>query len=110
MNQQQRGFIESVLADMRDGQQTCVLLEAPAGTGKMYCLNNLLDGVRGDGKIAEAVAMSGVVTILLSGGDSFHSQFKVPLNLNAITCSNVFSHGQLYVANSHMGVTMREPA
>ena len=79
MNQEQRAFVEDAYVDVRAGRQSGVFLEAPAGTGKIFSLNTLLAGVRGDGKIAVAVATSGIAAILLTGDRTFHSRFKAPL-------------------------------
>jgi len=89
MNAEQRGFVESALGDVRAGRQSSIFLEAPAGTGKTYCLNTLIAAVRGDGKIAVAVATSGIAAILLLGGRTFHSRFKAPLRLTPDTRFNV---------------------
>ena len=81
MNVNQRQFLDAALRAVRENEPKCFFLDAPAGTGKTYCLNTLLAGVRGDGKIAIAVATSGIASILLSGGRTFHSRFKAPLKL-----------------------------
>ena len=61
------------------GEGACVFLDAPGGTGKTYCLNAMLRGVRGAGEVAIAVAYSGIAATLLEGGRTFRSRFKVPL-------------------------------
>ena len=81
MNANQRRFLDAALSAVRQGRPGQFFLDAPAGTGKTFCLNTLLAGVRGDGKIAIAVATSGIAAILLSGGRTFHSRFKAPLKL-----------------------------
>ena len=81
MNENQRRFLDAALSAVRQDRPGQFFLDAPAGTGKTFCLNTLLAGVRGDGKIAIAVATSGIAAILLSGGRTFHSRFKAPLKL-----------------------------
>ena len=54
-------------------------LNAPGGTGKSFVLNILLDSVRSQGKIALAVASSGIAARVLHGGRTAHNMFKVPL-------------------------------
>jgi hypothetical protein len=48
----------------------------------------LLAKVRLDGSIALAVASSGIASLLLPGGRTAHSRFKIPFNLHeGSTCS-----------------------
>ena len=58
-----------------------VRFNAPAGTGKTFCANALLNAVRGMGKHAIPVASSGIAAVLLKGGRTFHSRFKAPLSM-----------------------------
>ena len=51
------------------------------GTGKTYLINLLLARIRSYSHIALAVASSGIAAILLKGGQTSHSVFKLPLNL-----------------------------
>ena len=64
-------------------------LSAPGGTGKTFVIN-LLATVRQNKCIVLAVASSGIAAILLTGGRTAHSVFKLPLNLSlaeAPTCN-----------------------
>ena len=56
-------------------------LDAPGGTGKTFLINLLLAQIRSSGKVALAVASSGIAATLLSGGRTAHSTFKLPLNV-----------------------------
>ena len=54
-------------------------------------INLLLSAVRSSGKIALATAMSGIGANLLLNGRTFHSRFKVPLQINAESSCNMSS-------------------
>jgi len=56
-----------------------IFLDAPGGTGKAFLINLLLAQIKG--KVALAVASSGIAATLLSGGRTAHSTFKLPLNV-----------------------------
>lgn len=56
-------------------------LDAPGGTGKTFLSNLLLASVRRRGKIALAMASSGIAATLLTGGRTAHSTLKLPLDL-----------------------------
>ena len=57
----------------------CFFVDAPGGTGKMFCFNMLLAYVRQSNDIALAVASSGIAALLLNLGRTFHSRFKASL-------------------------------
>ncbi|XP_067949786.1 ATP-dependent DNA helicase pif1-like [Watersipora subatra] len=57
-----------------------VFLHAPGGTGKAFITNLILVKVRGSGKIAFAVASSGIAATLLPGARTAHSALKLSLN------------------------------
>lgn len=52
------------------------------GTGKTFLWTTLLNSVRRQGKIALAVASSGIASLLLPGGRTSHSRFKIPLDIS----------------------------
>ncbi|XP_076038876.1 uncharacterized protein LOC143024047 [Oratosquilla oratoria] len=56
-----------------------VFVNAAGGTGKSFVLNLLIDTVRSQGKVALAVASSGIAATVLSGGRTAHNMFKIPL-------------------------------
>ena len=58
-------------------------LDGYGGTGKTMLQNTVLRRVRNDSKVAIAVASSGIASILLQGGCTAHSRFKIPLNATA---------------------------
>lgn len=57
-------------------------LDAPGGTGKTFINNLILAKVRSQGKLALAVASSGIASTLLTGGRTAHSTFKLPLTVS----------------------------
>ena len=63
-------------------------VDGPGGTGKTYLFNALLDAVRKNGDVALATASSGTAALLLKGGRTAHSMFKIPIKLKEnSTCS-----------------------
>lgn len=59
----------------------------PGGTGKAFLYQMLLASVRSQQNVALAVASSGVAALLLDGGTTGHSRFKVPFDLDTSTQS-----------------------
>ncbi|XP_076903521.1 uncharacterized protein LOC143558591 [Bidens hawaiensis] len=51
------------------------------GTGKTFLWKTLASSVRSKGLIVLNVASSGIASLLLTGGETAHSRFKIPINL-----------------------------
>ncbi len=64
-------------------EQSAFFLEAPGGTGKTFVVNALINGVRARGWTVIPVASSGLAALLMPGGRTAHSRFKIPLNVNS---------------------------
>ena len=60
-------------------QPKLFFIDGPGGTGKTFTYNHLLAWTRAQGKVALAVASSGLAALLLEGGTTAHYRFKVPV-------------------------------
>ena len=65
-----------------------LFIDGPGGTGKTFTYKHLLAWTRAQGKVALAVASSGLAALLLEGGTTAHYRFKVPVRQlhDASTC------------------------
>lgn len=63
-------------------QANIFFVDGPGGTGKTFVYSIMLAHVRSQGQIALAVASSGIAALLLKGGRTAHSRFKIPLDLD----------------------------
>jgi hypothetical protein len=70
-------------------------VDGPGGTGKTFLENLLLATVRAKGDIALAVASSGITSILLDGGRTAHSRFKIPLNITRDSFCSISAQSSL---------------
>ncbi|KAG5566136.1 hypothetical protein RHGRI_001911 [Rhododendron griersonianum] len=59
------------------------------GTGKTYLWKSLIAKFRAENKIVLAVASSGIAALLLPGGRTAHSHFKIPLNPDEFSCCSI---------------------
>jgi DNA transposition AAA+ family ATPase len=58
------------------------------GISKTFVWTTLLSRLRGQGKIMLVVASSGIASLVLLGGRTAHSRFKIQINLhNESTCN-----------------------
>ena len=64
-----------------------IFIDGPAGTGKTYLYRKVLHYVRSTRRIALAVAFSGIAALLLPGGRTAHSRFRLPVPLPAEGCT-----------------------
>ena len=69
------------------GLPSAFFVSGPGGTGKTHVYSLLLASVRLQGRVALAVASSGVAALLLEGGTFGHARFKIPLELDFDTPS-----------------------
>ena len=67
---------------MNDNSGKSFFLHGPGGTGKTYLYNTLCYHLHGQRKIVVCVASSGIAALLLIGGRTAHSCFKIPLKIH----------------------------
>jgi hypothetical protein len=77
----QYNVYNSVLRTIDNRNGGLIFLDAPGGTRTTFPINHLLAKVRQTAKIALDVAASGIYIALLTGEQTAHSAFKLPLNL-----------------------------
>ena len=67
----------------------CFFLDSPGGCGKTFLFNTLLAAIRARSKVAIAVASSGIAGLLLQGGTTSHSRFKIPIEVESNSHCNI---------------------
>ena len=70
-------------------------LHGPGGTGKTYVYNTLCYALHGQGKIVLCVASSGIASLLLIGGRTAHSTFKIPFEIHEGSTCSIGKNGDL---------------
>ena len=93
----QRSVFERVINAVNNSQHLSLFIDARGGTGKTYVLNAILAAVRlmDGGSVALAVGSTGIAANLLHLGRTFHSRFKVPLNVNSESVCNIDAQSTL---------------
>lgn len=82
LNIEQRQIYDRVVTSVIRETGECYFLDGPGGTGKSFLLEQILANVRSNGNVALAVASSGIAALLLTGGKTVHSRFRLPLNID----------------------------
>ena len=90
-NEDQTHVYETIIKSVEKGEAAAVFVDARGGTGKTFVLNAILAAIRtiDNGSIALAVGATGIAANLLHLGRTFHSRFKVPLNMNCESVCNI---------------------
>ena len=87
-NEDQRNAYTTILQSIADGSQSLHFVQGPAGTGKTFLYKVLCNYFRSKGKIVLCVASSGIAALLLPGGRTSDSRFKIPIVINeSSTCT-----------------------
>ncbi|XP_026434114.1 uncharacterized protein LOC113331631 [Papaver somniferum] len=92
LNSVQREIFDAVSKSIEEGNGGLFFVYGSGGTGKTYLWNTIITGLRAKSKIVLAVASSGIASLLLPGGRTAHSRFKIPITLEDNSTCDV-SHG-----------------
>ena len=88
LNTDQRQVYDEISQAVEGGRGGMFFVDGPGGTGKTFVQNLLLAKLRSEGRIALAVASTGIAATLLEGGRTAHSRFKIPINIyETCTCA-----------------------
>jgi len=76
---QQSAYVQIMAAVEHQSDEKLFFLNGPGGTGKTFVYNTLCYSLRAKHKIVLCVASSGIAALLLNGGRTAHSRFKIPI-------------------------------
>ena len=82
LTDEQRRVYENIMKAVKLNKGGVFFLYGYGGTGKTFLWKTLSTTFRCQGQIVLNVASSGIASLLLPGGRTAHSRFKIPLNLN----------------------------
>jgi hypothetical protein len=88
LNTGQRYAYNEIISAALDDTNRIFFLNGPGGTGKTFVYTTVCHRIRGEGHIVLCVASSGIAALLLPGGRTAHSTFKIPVESlhNQSTC------------------------
>jgi len=90
LNSDQKIIYHTIIKALNDEiDQKVFFVDGPEGYEKTFLFNMILAKVRLDGKIAIAVASSGIAALLLDGERTAHSRFKILLKLTETSLLNI---------------------
>ncbi|KAL6299926.1 PIF1-like helicase-domain-containing protein, partial [Sparassis latifolia] len=90
LNVEQAEAYRRILKSVEHESGHLFFLSGPGGTGKTFVYNTVCNKVRSEGWIVLCVASSGIAALLLKGGRTAHSMFKIPVrSLHAQSACNI---------------------
>ncbi|XP_010497271.1 PREDICTED: ATP-dependent DNA helicase PIF4-like, partial [Camelina sativa] len=79
LNKEQEKVYKAVLESIYNNMGKLFFLYGPGGTGKTFVYKTIISKLRSEKRIVLPVASSGIAALLLPGGRTAHSRFKIPL-------------------------------
>ena len=95
LNPEQLNAYQRIISSVETQAGQTFFLNGPGGTGKTFVYNTVCNVVRSRGWIVLCVASSGIASLLLCGGRTAHSMFKIPLSLNPESTCPIHKEGRL---------------
>ncbi|XP_061357242.1 uncharacterized protein LOC133301608, partial [Gastrolobium bilobum] len=92
---EQKDVYEKIISAVSRGTGFFFFLYGFGGTGKTFIWNTLSTSVRSNGKIVLNVASSGIASLLLPGGRTTHSRFRIPIQINEDSMCNISQNSTL---------------
>jgi len=81
LNPEQKKAYDAIMESVDKGLGKQIFVDGYGGTGKTYLWRAITTKLRSEGKIVIAVASCGIAALLLQGGRTAHSRFKIPINI-----------------------------
>jgi len=92
INPEQKRAYDAIMESVDNGLGKQIFVEGHGGTGKTYLWKAVTTKLRSEGKIVLAVASCAIAALLIPGGRTAHSRFRIPLNItDESTCE--IKHG-----------------
>ncbi len=89
LNDDQRSTYETILNVVTNKEGKLFFVYGNGGTDKTFVWTTFLSRLRGQSKIVLAVASLGIASLLLLGGRTAHSRFKIPIDLHDESTCNI---------------------
>nr|XP_028964644.1 uncharacterized protein LOC114827138 [Malus domestica] len=81
LNKEQKLVYDSVIDTIDNNRSGLFFVHGHGGTCKTFLWTTIIARIRSQNQIVLAVASSGIASLLLPGGRTAHSRFKIPINL-----------------------------
>jgi len=80
LNEGQLAAYNAIMNSVENNLGATFFLQGAAGTGKTFVYNTICSKLRSESWVVLCVASSGISALLIAGGRTAHSMFKIPIN------------------------------
>ena len=95
MNEDQQKVYNAVVDSVDNQSGQMFFVYGAGGTGKTFLYRTIIAKLRSVGKVVIPVASAGIAALLLPGGRTAHSRFKLPVNLTDETVCEITAGSML---------------
>jgi len=95
LNPHQQAAFDKITSAVTTKSGESFFLHGAGGTGKTFLYNTLCYHLRSQDKIVLCVASSGIAALLLQGGHTAHSCFKIPIPCHESSICSILKNSQL---------------
>ncbi|XP_022014727.1 uncharacterized protein LOC110914228 [Helianthus annuus] len=95
LTEEQRSVFQQIINAIEGNKGGVFFVYGYGGTGKTFLWKTLSAAIRSKGQIVLNVASSGIASLLLSGGRTAHSRFRIPLNLTEDSVCHIKPNGDV---------------
>jgi hypothetical protein len=92
LNSCQKNVFDAICNSVMNKEGRTFFVYGYGGTGKTFLWTTILNFIRDQGKIALAIASSGIAALLLPRGRTPHSWFKIPLDIKQNSMCSIKKH------------------
>ncbi|XP_020080716.1 ATP-dependent DNA helicase PIF1-like [Ananas comosus] len=110
LTHEQLTVYRSVLASVYENKGGVFFVYGHGGTGKTYLWRTIIAKLRSESKIVLAVASSGIASLLLPGGRTAHSRFKIPIKVDDFSTCEIKKGTQLAKLLNHTSLIIWDEA
>ena len=89
LNADQKKAFDTVIQAVEAKRDKVFFLQGPAESGKTFVYSTICHYLRANGKIVLCCASSGIAALLLPGGRTSHSRFRIPLDISEFSMCNI---------------------
>ncbi|XP_061349748.1 uncharacterized protein LOC133294987 [Gastrolobium bilobum] len=89
LTDEQKAVYDKIVSAVTAGNGGLFFLYGFGGTGKTFIWNTLSASIRSKAGIVLNVASSGIASLLLPGGRTAHSRFRIPIQINEDSMCNI---------------------
>ena len=103
-NPEQRNAYDAAIGSVNRKLGKMIFIHSAGGGGKTLVCNTIAATIRSQEKIALCVASSGIAALLLEGGRTAHSRFRIPLNIFETSVAGIEQKSFMHEVLQHTDV------